>query len=137
MPVEWLGRSSSHFTRVARIFAFALSVPHTFRRVFDGASLDAATSAGNPANDAACLAVINDLRFAVLPPRTEQRAAAAPGSPPTRRARCQVPIPAAQWFQYGCCAWRFTDSGTPRSTLGTAVQSAISVRKKANLSPTG
>ena len=32
---SWLGRSSSHFTRVARIFALELAVPHTFRPVLD------------------------------------------------------------------------------------------------------
>ena len=44
-----VGRSSSHFTRVARIFALELEVPHTFRPVLDMAALDAATYAGNPA----------------------------------------------------------------------------------------
>ena len=34
-PVELVGRSSSHFTRTARIFALELGVPHTFRPVFD------------------------------------------------------------------------------------------------------
>jgi glutathione S-transferase len=49
MPVTIVGRSSSHFTRVARIFALELEVPHTFQPVFDIASLDAPTYAGNPA----------------------------------------------------------------------------------------
>lgn len=44
-----VGRSSSHFTRVARIFALALGVPHTFRVVLDMTSQDTATYAGNPA----------------------------------------------------------------------------------------
>jgi glutathione S-transferase len=44
-----VGRSSSHFTRVARIFALELGVPHAFRPVFDMTSLDAATYADNPA----------------------------------------------------------------------------------------
>jgi glutathione S-transferase len=43
------GRSSSHFTRVARIFALELDVQHTFRAILDIASLDAATYADNPA----------------------------------------------------------------------------------------
>lgn len=43
------GRSSSHFTRVARIFALELDVPHTFRAVLDLTSLDAASYADNPA----------------------------------------------------------------------------------------
>jgi glutathione S-transferase len=43
------GRSSSHFTRVARIFALELAVPHTFQPVLDLTSLDAASYADNPA----------------------------------------------------------------------------------------
>jgi glutathione S-transferase len=43
------GRSSSHFTRVARVFALELNVPHTFRPVLDLTSLDAASYADNPA----------------------------------------------------------------------------------------
>lgn len=44
-----VGRSSSHFTRAARIFALELGVPHAFRPVLDMMSPDAATYAGNPA----------------------------------------------------------------------------------------
>jgi glutathione S-transferase len=47
--VVLVGRSSSHFTRVTRIFALELAVPHVFRTVLDMTSLDAATYAGNPA----------------------------------------------------------------------------------------
>jgi glutathione S-transferase len=47
--VELIGRSSSHFTRVARIFALELGVRHAFRPVLDMTSLDPATFAGNPA----------------------------------------------------------------------------------------
>jgi glutathione S-transferase len=43
------GRSSSHFTRTARIFALELEVPHTFRPVLDLTSLDPASYADNPA----------------------------------------------------------------------------------------
>jgi glutathione S-transferase len=43
-----VGRSSSHFTRVARLFALELAVPHEFRPVFDMAALDAENYAGNP-----------------------------------------------------------------------------------------
>ena len=43
-----VGRSSSHYTRVARIFAHELGVEHDFRPVFDIASLDAGTFADNP-----------------------------------------------------------------------------------------
>jgi glutathione S-transferase len=44
-----VGRSSSHFTRIVRIFAHELGVPYTFRPVFDITSLDAAAYADNPA----------------------------------------------------------------------------------------
>ncbi len=44
-----VGRSSSHFTRVTRVFALELGVTHTFRPVFDITSPDPATYAGNPA----------------------------------------------------------------------------------------
>ncbi len=44
-----VGRSSSHFTRVVRIFALELGVPHAFRPVLDMTSPDAAAYAGNPA----------------------------------------------------------------------------------------
>lgn len=43
-----VGRSSSQFTRTARLFALELGVPHTFRPVFDMATLDAANYADNP-----------------------------------------------------------------------------------------
>jgi glutathione S-transferase len=45
---ELVGRSSSHFTRTARIFALELDVEHTFRPVLDIKSLDRANYAGNP-----------------------------------------------------------------------------------------
>jgi len=44
-----IGRSSSHFTRTARIFALELGVPHTFRPVLDMTSQDSASYGGNPA----------------------------------------------------------------------------------------
>lgn len=47
--LELVGRSSSHFTRTARVFALELGVPHTFRPIFDMTSTDPATYAGNPA----------------------------------------------------------------------------------------
>lgn len=43
------GRSSSHFTRVARIFAVELAVPLDFRPVLDLTALDPSPYAGNPA----------------------------------------------------------------------------------------
>jgi glutathione S-transferase len=47
--LELVGRSSSHFTRVARMFAVELRVPHAFRPVLDLGSLEAAGYADNPA----------------------------------------------------------------------------------------
>jgi glutathione S-transferase len=44
-----VGRSSSHFTRTARMFALELGVPHAFQPVFDLTSLDRAVYADNPA----------------------------------------------------------------------------------------
>jgi len=44
-----VGRSSSHFTRTARIFALELGVPHTFRPVLDITSMDTANYVSNPA----------------------------------------------------------------------------------------
>jgi len=44
-----IGRSSSHFTRTARLFALELGVPHEFRPVFDMTTVDPAAYAGNPA----------------------------------------------------------------------------------------
>lgn len=46
---ELVGRSSSHFTRLVRMFALELGVAHTFRPVLDLQSLDPATYGGNPA----------------------------------------------------------------------------------------
>jgi glutathione S-transferase len=47
--VVLVGRSSSHFTRTARIFALELAVPHAFRPVLDMTSVDAADYGENPA----------------------------------------------------------------------------------------
>jgi glutathione S-transferase len=44
-----VGRSSSHFTRVTRIFADELSVPYAFEAVKDLRALDSAAYASNPA----------------------------------------------------------------------------------------
>ena len=43
------GRSSSHFTRVVRIFALELGVPHDFRPVLDLTTVDSSAYAANPA----------------------------------------------------------------------------------------
>jgi glutathione S-transferase len=47
--MEIVGRSSSHFTRVVRMFALELEVAHAFRPVFDLTVTDDAAYAGNPA----------------------------------------------------------------------------------------
>jgi glutathione S-transferase len=44
-----VARSSSHFSRTARMFALELGVPHTFRPVLDLTSLERAAYADNPA----------------------------------------------------------------------------------------
>lgn len=48
MTVAIVGRSSSHFTRTARIFALELGVAHTFRPVLDITTLDPAAYGDNP-----------------------------------------------------------------------------------------
>lgn len=47
--ITLVGRSSSHFTRTARMFALELGIPHHFRPVLDLTSLDQDDYAGNPA----------------------------------------------------------------------------------------
>jgi glutathione S-transferase len=47
--VEIVGRSSSHFTRVTRIFALELEVPHAFLPVFDMTTTERGNYADNPA----------------------------------------------------------------------------------------
>jgi glutathione S-transferase len=47
--VTLVGRSSSHFTRTARIFALELGVAHVFRPVLDMMTLEAAAYGENPA----------------------------------------------------------------------------------------
>lgn len=47
--VTLIGRSSSHFTRTARIFALELGIAHHFRPLLDLTSLDVDDYAGNPA----------------------------------------------------------------------------------------
>jgi glutathione S-transferase len=48
-PLTLIGRSSSHFTRVARIYCAELEIPHDFSPVFDIASTSQATFGENPA----------------------------------------------------------------------------------------
>src|SRR5262245_48800235 len=47
--VVLIGRSSSHFTRTARLHALELGVPHAFRAVLDLTTRDPAAYGGNPA----------------------------------------------------------------------------------------
>src|SRR5258708_7225654 len=47
--VRILGRSSSHFTRVTRIFAAELGVAYELQPIYDMSSLDPATFGGHPA----------------------------------------------------------------------------------------
>ncbi|MCC5857818.1 MAG: glutathione S-transferase N-terminal domain-containing protein [Ectothiorhodospiraceae bacterium] len=48
MP-EIIGRQSSHYTRLVRIFAFELELSYQFTPIFDMLSMDRSTYAGNPA----------------------------------------------------------------------------------------
>ena len=52
--------------------------------------------------------VANDLFFASIPPHWHH-------TPEELAGMTAVPI--HMWFQYGYCAWRFTEEGTPRDTL--------------------
>ena len=52
--------------------------------------------------------VANDLFFAAIPPHWHH-------TPEELTAICGVSFP--RWFQYGYCAWRFTDSGDPKTSL--------------------
>jgi glutathione S-transferase len=47
--MKLFGRSSSHFTRIARIFAHELEVPYEFEQIFDITSTDPAVFGENPA----------------------------------------------------------------------------------------
>jgi hypothetical protein len=47
--VQIIGRSSSHFTRVALVFAHELGVPFELVPIYDMTEVDPAVYAGNPA----------------------------------------------------------------------------------------
>lgn len=66
-PVTLYGRSSSHFTRVARIFAHELDVPYTLHVVRDLASCEAPDYGANPALKIPSLHDGAELRFGSLP----------------------------------------------------------------------
>jgi glutathione S-transferase len=61
-----VGRSGSHFTRIARMFARELGVAHRFRPIEDLLSLDAAEYAGNPALKLPILEGPGGVRFGTL-----------------------------------------------------------------------
>lgn len=52
--------------------------------------------------------VINDLFFAVIPPHWHHT---------QEELSAMRPVPMSRWFQYGYCAWRFTDTGEPKESL--------------------
>ena len=52
--------------------------------------------------------IANDLFFALIPPHWHHTREELSGM-------CRTPF--LRWFQYGYCAWRFTDNGTPRDDL--------------------
>ncbi len=61
-----IGRSSSHFTRVVRIFALEFGVEHSFDAVADLMSLDIEQYAGNPALRVPILETANGSWFGAL-----------------------------------------------------------------------
>lgn len=61
-----VGRSSSHFTRIARIFAHELRVEHEFSPVYDITALDKQTFAENPTLRVPSLRAGNDTWFGSL-----------------------------------------------------------------------
>jgi glutathione S-transferase len=61
-----VGRSGSHFTRIARMLARELGVAHDFRPISDLLSLDAAHYAGNPALKLPILEGPGGARFGTL-----------------------------------------------------------------------
>lgn len=63
MTIQIIGRSSSHFTRVARMFAHELGVPFALEVVHDFTSLDSAAFCGNPALKIPSLREGDDLLF--------------------------------------------------------------------------
>jgi len=87
--IELVGRSSSHFTRVARMFALELGVAHTFRPVLDLATLDPVAYAGNPALK---IPVLVDAHGALFGTENICRALVRhAGSPPGAILRGEVP----------------------------------------------
>jgi len=64
LPVSYIiGRSSSHFTRLVRVFALELGVVCEFAPVYDLSSLDARDYAGNPALKLPVLKMGDDVIF--------------------------------------------------------------------------
>jgi len=68
--------------------------------------------------------VLNDLFFAAVPPHWHH----------TRgELEVMTTIPAGRWFQYGYCAWRFTESGAPKAELPADTDKRWDPRCKAPL----
>lgn len=62
-PLEIVGRQSSHYTRLVRIFAAELGVPYRLTPIFDLTSREPGTFAGNPALKLPILRVGDDTVF--------------------------------------------------------------------------
>lgn len=56
--------------------------------------------------------VLNDLFFAAIPPHWHHSAA---------ELEQFAKVPAALWFQYGYCAWKFDETGQRKQVLGPDV----------------
>ncbi|MEO7689741.1 MAG: hypothetical protein ABIS51_10690 [Sphingomonas sp.] len=85
------------------------------RYLFSHPKIDRYAPAGSPQHVCRSIGlrshlVANDLMFAVLPPRWHHTREELAGM----RA-----ISWARWFQYGYCAWRFTETGEVRADLSS------------------
>jgi len=84
-----------------------------FRYLFSHPDVDATSARGTPQH--AWLSarlrskrVLNDLFFALIPPHWHHS---------REELRSMSGIAAWQWFQYGYCAWRFTETGEVKADL--------------------
>lgn len=55
--------------------------------------------------------VVNDLFYASIPPHWHHTREELAG---------MTAVPLARWFQYGYCAWRFNEDGSPRADADRA-----------------
>ena len=96
--VQIIGRKSSHFTRVARMFAHELNVPFEFVPVYDLASTNPETFAGNPTLKVPTLRTEQGILLGTenICRKLAELAAASvsPNQPPTLHANLKIVWPA-------------------------------------------